>query len=215
MRLFVFICALFLSSATFAQTTGINNFIVKESLLKNSKIAIIAADSLENPIEAINGTYTFSVSGFTQQLVFNNGVAILPLPIDKSTFVYVKHTNDNGTHSKLLYVYKKDGDLNPITISRIFFIIIPLVIILLAFAFKKFIYLALIIFLIFFFFSYSNGLNISTYFETIFDYLKNLIWTCFISSLVHSEIWLFVYSGIWLTVSWKLKTNPKHLTPGN
>lgn len=175
MRLAFFVY-LFLSSAiSFAQGTGINNFIVKESLLKNSKIAIIAADSLENPIESINGTYTFSVSGFTQQLNFNDGVSILPLPIDKSTFVYIKHENDAGTHSKLLYVYKKDGDLNPITISRIFFIIIPLIIVILAFAFKKFIYMAVVLFLIFFFFSYSNGLNISTYFETIFDYLKNLI----------------------------------------
>ena len=175
MRLIIFICLLLSSSLGFAQATGINNFIVKESLLKNSKIAIIAADSLEKPIEAINGTYTFSVSGFTQQLNFNEGVSILPLPIDKSTFVYIKHENDGGTHSKLLYVYKKDGDLNPITISRVFFIIIPLVIILLAFAFKKFIYMAVVLFLIFFFFSYSNGLNISTYFETIFDYLKNLV----------------------------------------
>lgn len=174
MKLIVVICLLF-SSPSFAQSTGINNFIVKESLLKNSKIAIIAADSLDNPLEAINGSYTFSVSGFTQQLIFNGGVAVLPLPIDKSTFVYVKHANDSGTHSKLLYVYKKDGDLNPITISRVFFVVIPLIIILLAFAFKKFIYMAVILFLIFFFFSYSNGLNISTYFETIFDYLKNLV----------------------------------------
>lgn len=175
MRLIVFICLLFLSAISFAQTTGINNFIVKESLLKNSKIAIIAADSLDKPLENINGTYTFSVSGFTQQLAFNSGVAILPLPIDKSTFVYIKHENDGGTHSKLLYVYKKDSDLNPITISRIFFVIIPLIIIILAFAFKKFIYMAVVLFLIFVFFSYSNGLNISTYFETIFDYLKNLV----------------------------------------
>ncbi|RZK79374.1 MAG: hypothetical protein EOO92_09430 [Pedobacter sp.] len=175
MRLIVFFCLLVSSSTALAQATGINNFIVKENLLKNSKIAIIAADSLENPIEAINGNYTFSVSGFTQELKFNEGVAVLPLPIDKSTFVYIKHENDGGTHSKLLYVYKKDGDLNPITISRVFFIIIPLVIILLAFAFKKFIYMAVVLFLIFFFFSYSNGLNISTYFETIFDYLKNLV----------------------------------------
>jgi len=175
MRLIVFVCLLLSSSTAFAQTTGINNFIVKESLLKNSKIAIIAADSLEKPTEAINGTYTFSVSGFTQQLKFNDGVSVLPLPIDKSTFVYIKHENDSGTHSKLLYVYKKDGDLNPITISRVFFIIIPLIIVILAFAFKKFIYMAVILFLIFFFFSYTNGLNISTYFETIFDYLKNLV----------------------------------------
>lgn len=175
MRLIVFICLLFSSAVSFAQATGINNFIVKESLLKNSKIAIIAADSLDKPIEAINGTYTFSVSGFTQQLVFNNGVSVLPLPIDKSTFVYIKHENDAGTHSKLLYVYKKEGDLNPFTISRMFFIIVPLAVVLLAFAFKKFIYMAIVILLIFFFFSYSNGLNISTYFETIFDYLKNLV----------------------------------------
>lgn len=175
MRLTLFLALICAAMSGFGQTTAINNFIVKESLLKNSKIAIIAADSLENPIESINGSYTFSVSGFTQQLNFNDGVAILPLPIDKSTFVYIKHENDNGTHSKLLYVYKKNTDLNPITISRIFFIIIPLVILLLVFAFKKFIYMGVILFLIFFFFSYSNGLNISTYFETIFDYLKGLI----------------------------------------
>ncbi|WP_199136633.1 hypothetical protein [Pedobacter sp. ASV12] len=166
---------LFISGTCFAQHTDINNFLVKESLLKNSKLAIIAADSLGNPIENINGVYTFSISGFTQSLSFNGGVAVIPLQIDKSTFVYIKHQNDNGTHSKLLYVYKKDGDLNPFTISRIFLIVIPLIIIILAFAFKRFIYIAIILLLIFFFFSYSNGLNISTFFETTFDYLKNLI----------------------------------------
>ncbi len=153
----------------------IDNFIVKESLLKNSKIAIIAADSVEVPIENINGSYNFSISGFTQQLNFNNGVAILPLPIDKSTFIYVKHENDKGTHSKLLYIYKKGVDLNPFTISRLFFIIIPLLIIFLTVAFKKFIYLAVILLVIFFYFSASKGLNIATYFETSVDYLKNLV----------------------------------------
>ncbi|MBB2145438.1 hypothetical protein GM921_08085 [Pedobacter sp. LMG 31464] len=166
---------LFLGGKSFAQNADINNFLVKESLLKNSKLAIIAADSLDNPLEKINGTYTFSISGFTQSMTFNDGVAILPLPIDKSTFVYIKHQNDSGTHSKLLYVYKKDGNLNPFTISRIFLIIIPLIIIILAFAFKKFIYIAIILLLIFMYFSYSNGLNISTFFETTFDYLRNLV----------------------------------------
>ncbi|WP_113662558.1 hypothetical protein [Pedobacter nanyangensis] len=175
MKPFVFFYLLLISSTCFAQHASIDHFMVKESLLKNNKIAIIATDSLENPIESINGTYTFSVSGFTQQLNFHDGVSILPLPIDKSTFVYIKHENDGGTHSKLLYIYKKANDLSPITISRAFFIVIPLVIIILAFAFKKFIYLGIILFLVFFFFSYSKGLNISTYFETIFDYLKNLV----------------------------------------
>ena len=175
MRNLVLSILLLFSINSFGQSADINNFLVKESLLKNSKLAIIAADSLEMPIEKISGIYTFSVSGFTQTLDFNSGVAILPLQIDKSTFVYIKHQNDNGTHSKLLYVYKKDGNLNPITISRIFLIIIPLLIIILVFAFKKFIYIGLILLLIFIYFTYSNGLNVSTFFETTFDYLKNLV----------------------------------------
>lgn len=158
-----------------AQSSEINNFLVKESLLKNSKLAVIATDSLETPLEHINGTYTFTISGFSQELTFSQGVAILPQQVDKSTFVYIKHQNDKGTHSKLIYVYKKEGDLNPFTISRMFLIIVPLLIVVLVFAFKKFIYFAVILFVILLIFSYSNGLNISTFFETTFDYLKNLV----------------------------------------
>jgi hypothetical protein len=175
MRYFSLVLFLILSKFAFAQNANINNFIVKENLLKNSKIAIIAADSLDNPTEGINGTYTFSVSGFTQELKFNDGVAIIPLIIDKSTFIYIKHKNDDGTHSKLLYVFKKDGNLNPITISRLFLIIIPLLIIILVFAFKKFIYIGIILLVVFLYFTYSKGLNMSTFFETTFDYLKNLV----------------------------------------
>lgn len=170
--LFVF---LFSMQATFAQKADINNFLVKENLLKNSKLAIIAADSLDQPLESINGLYTFSVSGFTQEVTFRDGVAVLPLQIAKSTFVYIKHQNDQGTHSKLLYVYKKDGSLNPFTINSIFLILIPLIIVILAFAFKRFIVIAIILLLIFMYFNYSNGLSVNTFFESTFDYLKGLI----------------------------------------
>ncbi len=175
MRHVILFFILLTSISVNAQEFDINNFLVKENLLKNSKLAIIAADSLANPIEKINGTYTFVVSGFTQILTFNDGIAILPLQIDKSTFVYIKHQNDEGTISKLIYVYKKEGSLNPFTVSRIFLIVIPLVIIFLVFAFKKFIYLGIILILAFMYFNISNGLDISTFFETTFDYLRNLI----------------------------------------
>lgn len=175
MRYILVLFGLLLSHTVSAQNADINNFLIKENLLKNSKIAIIAADSLENPLEKINGTYTFSVSGFTQILNFNDGVAVVPLQIDKSTFVYIKHQNDQGTHSKLIYVYKRDGDLNPFTISRIFLIIIPIIIIILVFAFKKFIYIGIILLIAFMYFNLSNGLDVSTFFETTFDYLRNLI----------------------------------------
>jgi hypothetical protein len=159
-------------SSTFAQKADINNFIVKESLLKNSKLAIIAADSLDNPLEKINGNYTFTVSGFTQPLRFNDGVAILPLQLERSTFVYIKHQNETGTHSKLLYVYKKEGSLNPYTINSMWLIIFPAIIVFLAFAFRKFIIAAVVIMVIYIYFNHSNGLNLSTFFETIFDGLK-------------------------------------------
>ena len=156
----------------YAQKANINNFIVKEGLLKNSKLAIIATDSLEKPMEQINGIYTFSVSGFTQVLKFNGGVAILPLPLEKSTFVYIKHVNDAGTHSKLVYVYKKEGNLNPYHISSMWLIIFPLAVIFIALAFRRLIIVAVIILLIFFYFNHSNGLGVGTFFETIFDTLK-------------------------------------------
>ena len=166
---------LFLAYASaFAQNADINNFIVKESLLKNSKLAIIAADSLDHPIEKINGVYTFTVSGFTQSITFNDGVAVLPLQLERSAFVYLKHQNDTGTHSKLLYVYKKDGTLNPYTINSMWLILFPVILVFLAFAFRKFIIIAVILLLVFFYLNHSNGLNVSTFFETVFDGLKKL-----------------------------------------
>ncbi|WP_316810973.1 hypothetical protein [Pedobacter heparinus] len=173
-RIYLLLLFLIFSGSIFAQKAAINNFIVKESLLKNSKLAIIAADSLDNPIEQINGKYTFTISGFTQPVNFNDGVAILPLQLERSAFVYVKHQNDSGTHSKLLYVYKKDGSLNPYTINSMWLVIFPALIVFLAFAFRKFIIVAVVILVIFIYFNHSNGLDLSTFFETIFDGLRGM-----------------------------------------
>jgi len=162
----------FAQDTTSTNSANINYFIVKESLLKNSKLAIIATDSLEHPVESVNGIYTFTVSGFTQEVKFNDGVAILPLQLERSAFVYIKHQNDSGTHSKLLYVYKKDGALNPYAINSFWLVVFPAIIIFLAFAFRKFIIAAVIILVIFIYFNHSNGLSLPTFFETIFDGLK-------------------------------------------
>lgn len=173
-RIFFLLLLSLIAVSGFAQKSDVNNFIVKESLLKNSKLAIIAADSLDNPIETINGVYTFTVSGFTQPVTFHGGIAVLPLQLERSAFVYLKHQNDKGTHSKLLYVYKSEGTLNPYTINSLWLILFPVVVIFLAFAFRKFIIIAVILMLVFFYFNHSNGLNVSTFFETVFDGLKNM-----------------------------------------
>jgi len=137
MRLYSILFFLFFfTGAAFAQQSDINNFLVKESLLKNSKLAIIAADSVGNPMEKINGLYTFSVSGFSQPLKFNDGVAVLPMQVERSAFVYIKHINDQGTHSKLVYVHKKEGTLTPYLISTLWLILFPLIVIVIAFLFR-------------------------------------------------------------------------------
>lgn len=156
-----------------AQSVMINNFLVKEHLLKNSKLAIIAADSVDKPKETVNGTFLFTLNGFRQELKFNDGIAVAPQQIEKSSFVYLKHENEAGTHSKLYYVIKKGEDLNPLKINWMLLLLIPMVIIAVAAMFRKFIIFGIVLLAIIFFFNSSKGLGIPTFFETIVDGLKS------------------------------------------
>lgn len=151
----------------------INHFIVKENLLKNSKIAIIATDSLEQPMESVNGTYNFSLNGFKQELKFNDGVAVCDMPIEKSSFIYIKHQNENGSASSIYYISKKDSGLNPLKISWYILIAIPLGLILLGYMFRKLIGLVIFILVVYIYFTQSKGLGLSTLLESILDGLKS------------------------------------------
>jgi len=163
------------SELTMGKEVSLNNFIVKEDLLNNNKIAIIAADSLDRPMENLSGTFQFSINGFGQELKFNNGVAVSAQPIDKSTFIYLRHENESGTHGKLYYVIKKGDYINPIKISWWVLVIVPMILIILATLFRKFILIAGILLVFMFYYNSSNGLKLSTFFETVLDGLKNLI----------------------------------------
>lgn len=159
---------------TFANQT-INYFIAKENLLKGQKLAIIATDSLDNPVENINGVYNFSVNGFKQELKFNDGVAVCQLQIDKSAFIFIKHINDGKSPSNLYYVYKKDTNLNPIKISWYLLLAIPIGLILIGYMFRKMIGFVIFILSIILYFYYTKGLSIPTFFESILDGIKNLV----------------------------------------
>jgi hypothetical protein len=163
------------SELTMGNGVILNNFIVKEDLLNNNKIAIIAADSLDKPLENLSGTFQFSINGFGQELKFNNGVAVASQAIDKSTFLYLRHENETGTHGKLYYVIRKGDYINPIKISWWVLVMVPLILILLATLFRKFIIIAGILLVFIFYYNSSKGLKLPTFFETIFDGLKNLI----------------------------------------
>lgn len=152
----------------------IRNFIVKENLLKNEKIAIIACNEQNKPLEEITGNFRFSINGFKQDLRFNNGVAVAPQPIDKSTFIYLRHTNNTGTYGKLYYVIKKDTDLNIIKINWLLLVLIPLGIVFIAMLFRKFLLFAIILVIGMFYFNSNKGLTLPTLFDTIFDGLRTL-----------------------------------------
>lgn len=169
----IFLIIFFFASKVSAQV-AIDNFIIKEDLMKNEKITVIATDAEENPLENINGTFAFSINGFKEQLEFVNGAATPSRQIDKSTFVYLKHSNDNGMHTKLYYVIKKDKDLKPFKINWLVLLIIPALLIVLGMMFRKFIIISVILLGIIFFFNYSKGLDISTFFDSIYNGLRSL-----------------------------------------
>lgn len=157
-----------------AQNQNINYFIVKENLLKNEKLAIIATDSLEIPLEKINGVFNFSVNGFKQELNFHDGVSVCPLQVEKSAFVFFKHLNDKGSHSSLYFVYKKDKDLSPYKISWYLLLALPVGLVLIGYMFRKLIGFVIFILLILGYFYYSKGLSIPTFFESVFDGVKHI-----------------------------------------
>jgi len=172
--LFVFLLSFFAGSVAFADTVSIEHFVIKENPFGKDEIAIIATDSLNNIRENVSGVFSFTVNGFDEALTFDKGTAFYRHKLDKSTFLYIKHVNDSGTHSMLYYAYKHDNKIDPIHVSWILLLIIPVLLVLLAYTFKRFIIVAIILFCIFLYFNHHNGLSMPTFFESIIDGLKGL-----------------------------------------
>ena len=176
MKKFLLMISLFTLSAniSFADTITINHFVVKENPFAKNEIAIVAADTANNVLENVNEIFAFTIDGFQESLRFNRGTAFYQHKLDKSSFLYVKHVNEAGTHSILYYVYKTDDKLTPIHISWIVLLAIPVLLVLLSYLFKKFVIIAIIIFIIFLYFNHHAGLSIPTFFESIIDGLKGI-----------------------------------------
>ena len=154
---------------------GIDHFVVKENLIKNGKLAIIATDADENPTDSVSGTYQFVINGFNQELKFNEGIAITPNAIETSAFVFIKHRNQQGSQGRLYYVLKNNNGLNPIAINWYYLILIPAVILLIAYLFKRLMVLAIVVLIGFFIFNYSKGLDLENIFETITHGIKSVM----------------------------------------
>jgi hypothetical protein len=161
-------------SLAFADKVEINHFLIKENPFAFDEVAVVATDTAGVIQENVNGIFTFVMNGFTEELKFDKGTAFYRHKLDRSSFLYAKHMNDSGTHAILYYIYKHDSKLSPFHISWILLVAIPLLLVLLAYMFKRFIIIAVVIFCIFLYFNYHNGLSIPTFFESIIDGLKNM-----------------------------------------
>ncbi len=157
-----------------AAEVHINQFILKENPFAKNEVAVVACDTAGNTLENINGLFNFTVNGFSEELNFQNGIAFYHHKLEKSSFLYLKHRDDAGSHARLYYIYKHDSKLEPYSISWKLLVAIPLILILLGYMFKRFIIIAVVIFCIFSYFNYHGGMSLGTFFETIFDGLKHV-----------------------------------------
>lgn len=153
----------------------ISSFTLKENLVKNDKLAIIALDKNGKALEEINGTFQFIINGFKESISFNNGVGITPKSIDNSTFVYLKHENISGEHNALFYVLKKEAQLTTFKIGWKFLLVVPALLILFMFMFKKLIWFAALLVLGYLYLTNKQGLDLFQYLEIIISGIKNVV----------------------------------------
>ena len=173
-RLIIFI-ALLLPTFLFAKNKEMDSFTIKESLINKHRISVIALDSTENPKTEISGLIPFQINGFGEVLNFNDGVATSKENIASSTFVFLRYKGVNKSKGRLFYIYKTDSGLTPIAISGLMFVIIPAVILGIAYMFKKVIMTVIGLAISFFLFNHSAGLDLGKIFQSIFASIQNLI----------------------------------------
>lgn len=176
MKKLLLICLFLFSAAGFcyADKIAIDHFVVKENPFATDEIAFVAVDTAGIVQENVNGIFSFSVNGFTKELKFDKGTAFYRDKIEKSSFVYARHQNDDGTHSMLYYIYRHDSKLSPVKISWVVLVAIPLILVLIGYLFKRLIVIAIVVFCIFLYFNHSSGLSIPTFFQSIIDGLKGI-----------------------------------------
>lgn len=175
MKKLLLICLLLcVTGFCYADKIAIDNFVIKENPFATDEIAFVAVDTASVIQENVNGIFTFTINGFTEELKFDKGTAFYRHKIEKSSFVYARHQNDDGTHSTLYYVYRHDGKLSLVKISWIVLLAIPLALVLIGYMFKRLIIIAIVVFCVFLYFNHSSGLSVPTFFQSILDGLKGM-----------------------------------------
>ena len=147
----------------------IHDFKLSPALFENNSIHIKALNEAGDEDILVNGRYTFSVNGFEKHLLFLGGSAEYPDNLTSSTFLYMKCGPVDRPVSRLFYVYRTAAGLAPFKISLFWLLVIPIILILGSFVFKRLIILAFIIIVLFFLF--NKGLSVKSYLSAVKDWI--------------------------------------------
>lgn len=147
----------------------IHDFKLSPALFENNSIHITALNKAGDEDILVNGRYNFSVNGFEKRLLFLGGSAEYPDNLTSSTFLYMKCGPVDRPVSRLFYVYRTGSGLAPFKISLFWLLVIPVILILGSFVFKRLIFLAFIVIVLFFLF--NKGLSVKSYLSAVKDWV--------------------------------------------
>lgn len=173
MKKLLFILILLVPVLSYGQSIAISDFVVRENLSQNGKLAVIAIDTTGKADDSVWGTFSFTVNGFQQALRFSDGVGVLQLPIESSTFVFFKHKNKDHDLGRLYFIRKTDKGLSPYKLSGLLLILIPAIVLFIAYVFKRFLLVFVILAVIYVYFNVSKGLSVGKLLESFFHSLKD------------------------------------------
>ncbi|MGO1595779.1 MAG: hypothetical protein ACTHZ1_01660 [Sphingobacterium sp.] len=171
----LYFCALaFLPISAGASAPEIHDFTVKENLSQNGKLAVIALDPTQQTDNRIQGTYSFAVNGFQQDLTFTDGVAVTSHPVQSSTFAFFKHEAEKNEVGRFFFLRITDTGVKTYRINSILLIILPLVVLYIAYKLKRFLITLLVVALVYYYMNQTKGLDLSQIIEGISSSVKGL-----------------------------------------
>lgn len=171
-----FFTVLFLTFAFPSKANVIQDFEVKEYVTNDGTLAIVVLDSAKQVDKTIDGTFRFIINGFDHSLSFAQGVAVFPQVLSKSSFVFLKHkANDNREVGKYYYILKSDTGLKTIELNGLTLLFIPVLILFIAYVFKRFLFVFILLALVFLYFYFTQGLDLGPFIDHIFFSLKKLV----------------------------------------
>jgi len=171
----LYFCALaFIPVSVGASKPDIRDFTVKENLSQNGKLAVITLDSTQQTDNRIQGTYSFTINGFQQDLTFTDGVAVTSHPLQSSTFAFFKHDAGKNEVGRFFFLRITDTGVKTYKINSIWLIVLPLIVLYIAYKLKRFLITLVIIALVYYYMNQTKGLDLNQIIEGISSSVKGL-----------------------------------------